>query len=233
MATTKKITRKDLQQDEFIETVFDFGEWLEKNWKRLAMWAGAVVVAVLVGFAWVAMRGRAADEANALLAKGMEALHPDPGADGKAPAANPSDALTDFQQAASKGGSQAVGDVARLYQARALIALNRASEATPILDPLSKSGNDRIAAQAKITLAEAAASSGDFDRAASILQDLASSAGAGYPPDGAMMLLAQLRERQGKPGEAKKIYDDIVAKYANGGFAAEARQRSTDLASGK
>lgn len=233
MATTKKISRKDLQQDEFIETVFDLGEWLEANWKRLAIWAGAVVTVSLLVFGWIAMRSRAAEEANALLAKGMAALHPDAGADGKFPAGNPSEALSDFQQAASKGGSQAVGDVARLYQARALIALNRASEATPLLDPLSKSGNDRLAAQAKISMADAAASSGDFDRAASILQDLAATAGGGYPPDGAMMLLAQLRERQGKPGEAKKIYDDIVAKYATGGFAAEARQRSTDLSGGK
>ena len=38
---TAKLTRKDMAQDEFIDGVFDFGEWLEVHWRRVALGLGA------------------------------------------------------------------------------------------------------------------------------------------------------------------------------------------------
>ena len=143
MATTTKLTKKSMEQDEFIERVFDLGEWLEANWRAVAVGAGAVVAVALLMMGWMAMRERGAGEANDLLAKGMRAYQPAPGADGRAPAPNFAEALTLFEQAAGKAGSGALGDVARLYQARTLIAMGRASEATPVLEPVARSSQAR------------------------------------------------------------------------------------------
>jgi len=233
MATTTKISKKDMQQDEFIDTVFDLGDWIEVHWRRVAMIAGAVVALIVVAYAWVSWQESRSIAANDILAQGMQAFAPAPGADGKAATPDYAKALTLFEQAADKAGSQTVGLVASLYRGRTLIAMGRASEAAPVLDAIASSGNARLAAQAKVSLAEAAAGAKDFDRAATILQDLAAATDGAFPQDAALMLLAGVREQQGKPKDAKKVYDDLVARFPQSGFAGEARQRATDLAASR
>jgi tetratricopeptide (TPR) repeat protein len=232
MATTK-ISKKEMDQDEFIEKVFDLGEWLEVHWRRVAMAGGAAVALIVIGYGWVSWQESRSVAANEILAQGMQAFSPTPGADGKAASPDYAKALTLFEQAADKAGSQTVGLVAALYRGRTLIAMGRASEATPVLDAIASSGNPRLASQAKVSLAEAAAAAKDFDRAATILQDLATATDGAFPQDAALMLLAGVREQQGKSKDAKKIYDDLVARFPQSGFAGEARQRATDLAASR
>jgi tetratricopeptide (TPR) repeat protein len=227
---TAKITKKEMAQDEFIEGMFDFGEWLEVHWRRVAMGLGAAVVLVLAGVAWNASRQKAAEESNRLLALGLEAYAPSPGANGQAPAPRYDFALTQFDQAARRGGSRGVADVAALFRARTLIALSRGSEAVSVLEGLVSNRSEAIATEAKLALAEAAEATGNPDRAASLLQEIASPAKTGYyPPDAAMLLLAGLRERQGKKDDAKRIYDDLLARFPQSPFAADARLRTAAL----
>ena len=227
---TAKITKKEMSQDEFIEGMFDFGEWLEVHWRRVAMGLGAAVVVVLAGIAWNASREKSAEAANRLLASGLEAYAPPSPASGQAPAPRYDFALTQFEQAASSGGSKGVGDVARLFRARTLIALSRAPEAVPVLEGLVSNRSEAIATEAKLALAEATEAGGNPDRAASLLQEVASPAKAGtYPPDAAMLLLGGLRERQGKTDDAKRVYDDLLVRFPQSPFAADARQRSAAL----
>ena len=226
---TVKITKKEMAQDEFIEGMFDFGEWLEVHWRRVAIGLGAAVVVVMAGVAWNASREKSTEEANRLLASGLEAYAPAPAATGQAPAPRYEFALTQFEQAEKSGGSKGVTDVARLFRARTLIALSRGSEAVPVLEGLSN-GSDAMATEAKIALAEAAEATGNPDRAASLLQEIASPAKAGtYPPDAALLLLGGLRERQGKKDDAKRVYDDLLARFPQSPFAADARQRTAAL----
>lgn len=227
MATTK-ISKKEMQQDEFIESVFDLGEWLEKNWQRVAIVAGVVVGAILLGFAWMSMRGSANAAANDVLAQGIAAFDPQAtGADAPPPPNYPT-ALALFEQAADKAGGQTIGAVARLYRARTLIAMGRSAEAVPILEAIASAGDARLAAQAKVSLAEAAATGGDPERAAKLLQEIASATDGAYPPDGALMLLAGVREQQGKNGDAKRAYEDLIARFPQSPFASEARQQTGD-----
>jgi hypothetical protein len=184
---------------------------------------------VLIGIAWNASREKSSEEANRLLASGMEAYAPVAAAGAQAPAPRYAEALTLFEQAAS-AGSRGVADVARLFRARTLIALSRAPEAVPVLEGLVSSRNEAIAVEAKLALAEAAEAAGNPDRAAGLLQEVASPSKTGYyPPDAALLLLGGLRERQGKKDEAKRVYDDLVARFPQSQFAADARQRATAL----
>lgn len=230
---TAKISKKDMQQDEFIEGVFDFGEWLEVHWRRVALVLGGVIAVVLAGVAWNSMREGAAEESNRLLASGLAAFSPEAGADGQAAPPRYTEALTLFAQAADKGGSSSVGDVARLFHARTLIALSRGTEAVPALEALAKSGSAGVAAEAKLALAEVAETAKDYDRAAALLQGIASTEKGAYPPDGALFLLGGLRTREGKKEEAKRIYDDLLARFPQGAFSDEARQRVAELAGPK
>jgi tetratricopeptide (TPR) repeat protein len=233
MATTTKISKKEMQQDEFIEKVFDFGEWLEAHWKRVAIAAGAAVALILLGFAWLSLREGAANEANDLLAKGMNAYAPAAPEGGAATSPDYAAALPLFDQATAKAGSQPVGQIAQLYKGRTLIALGRASEAVPVLESVASSRNARLVPQAKVALAQAASASGDLERAATLLQEVGASTDGTYPPDAALMLLAGVRENQGRNADAKRIYDDIVARFPQGAFAAEARTRTAALAAAR
>ncbi len=223
---TAKITKKEIQQDEFIDTVFDFGDWLEAHWKRVALGAGAAVAVVLLFVAWNAMQQRSATEANRLLAAGIDAVSPAAAADGQTPAPRYAEALTLFEQAAAAGGSQPIGNVARLFQSRALLALSRGAEAIPLLEGLAKGRDKGLDAEAKVMLAEASEAAGNPERAATLLQELVSvDKGSPYPQDAALMLLGGLRERQGKSDEAKRAYTDLIARFPQSPFAADAKQK--------
>jgi tetratricopeptide (TPR) repeat protein len=230
---TAKLTKKAMSQDEFIEGVFDFGEWLEVHWKRVAIGLGVLVGLVLLGVFWGSMRDNAAAEANKLLASGIEAYAPEPGVDGTTPAPRYAEALPLFEQAASRGSGR-LADVAQLFRGRTLLALGRAAEAVPVLEGLTGNANDGLAAGAKVALAEAVEATGNAERAATLLQEVAAPAkGASYPTDAALLLLGNLRERQGKKDEAKRAYDDLLAKFPQSPFAAEARQRAGAQAAGR
>ncbi len=227
---TVKITKKSMQQDEFIEGVFDFGTWLEAHWRRVAVGGGTAIAAVLLVVGWTSMRKGAVQDANRLLASGLEAFAPAEGSEGQAPPFRYAEALSLFEQAASKGGSQDVGDVARYMRARTLLALSRGAEAIPILEDLVARGNQALGFGAKASLAEAVEAAGQSDRAATLLREVATSKEKGnYPPDAAQMALGRLHERQGKKDEAKQDYDDLLARFPQSAFAADARQRSGAL----
>jgi len=216
MAT--KITKKDLTQDEFLDTVFDLGEWVEKHW-RTVLGAGIglmAVVALIVG--WSSWRESTSRDANRALAEGLAAFEPQ--ADAYATA------LARFDDAASKAGGQAVGSVARLYRGRALIALGRASEAVPVLEGVSQTGNPTLAALGKATLADALAASGNLDRAAALLTEMSAATGGAYPPDAALFALAGVRERQGKKAEARRAYQDLVSRFPQSPFAESAKKET-------
>jgi len=221
---TAKLTKKSMSQDEFIEGVFDFGEWLEVHWKRVAIALGAAVALILLGVFWSSMREKSSAEANQLLASGIEAFSPDPGADGATPAPRYAEALPLFEQAASRGSGE-LANVALLFRGRTLVALGRAAEAVPVLEGLTNNANAGLAASAKVALAGAVEATGNAERAATLLQEVAAPAkGASYPTDAALILLGNLRERQGKKDEAKRTYEDLLARFPQSPFAAEARE---------
>jgi tetratricopeptide (TPR) repeat protein len=163
----------------------------------------------------------------------MEAYAPAAGADGQTPAPRYAEALTLFEQAAAKGGSRGIGNVARLFHARTLIAMSRAQEAVPALEAMASGGNKGLSVEAKVVLAEASEATGNPERAVALLQELASAGkGAVYPQDAALLALGGVRERQGKADDAKKVYAELLARYPQSPFAASAKERTTALTPG-
>ena len=228
MSTTKKINRRELEQDEFIEKVFDLGEWLEANWQKAAAAAGVVVLILVAVVGWNAWRRSTLADANAALGSGLAVFEPQRNADGTSTAPKPAEAITFFEKAADLGGSRPVGEVASYYRALALVALDRHAEATPILEEIASDGGP-IAAQAKVSLANALSAKGDYDKAATLLQEVSTSTGSGFPPDAALAMLGALKARQGKNDEARKAYEDLISRFPQSGHVADARQRLNEL----
>lgn len=213
----QKISRKDLKHDEFVEAGLDVGQWLEENWRTVAMAAGGLLVVALlfVGWSWWSDRRQA--RAEQLAAEGFALLGPS-GADPLAAAAK-------FDEAAGAAGGTPLGDVARTYRGIALLRAGRAAEAVPILEEASGSAKEPVLrGTAQALLAEALEAAGNADRAAEVYQKLADVPMASFPPELALVRLGELRARQGRLEDARRAWEDVVGRYPESPYAGQARQ---------
>ena len=222
----QKISRKDLKHDEFVEAAFDLGDWMQKNWRNLAIGAGAVVaVAVIVG-GWLAWSAHGAAAAQESLAEGLRLYGATDERTSVAQAPKAADypgALAAFEKAASQGGSSPVGRVAEMYRGATLLRMGRAGEAVPVLDAVAHSTTDRrVTNTARALLAQAYEASGNNDGAATVLRELTQDK-SGYPADIALLDLARILRKQGKADEARQTLQDLLARYPQSERATEAR----------
>ncbi len=68
----RRISRKSMKQDEFVAAAFDAGEWLEKNWKSVALAIVGVLAAVLLVYAWMVWSARRLATAGEIFGEGYE-----------------------------------------------------------------------------------------------------------------------------------------------------------------
>jgi predicted negative regulator of RcsB-dependent stress response len=213
----RKITRKELKHDEFVEAGLDVGEWLEENWRTVALAAGgALVVALLfVGWSWWGDRRQA--RAERLAAEGFTLLD--------AATADPAAAAAKFEEAQGVAGGSPLGEVARTYRGIALLRAGRAAEAVPLLEEASGATDDPVLrGTAKALLAEALDAAGNADRAAEVYRGLADVPTPSFPPELALVRLGEVRARQGRMDDARGAWQDVVARYPESPYAALAGQ---------
>ncbi|MBZ5638794.1 MAG: tetratricopeptide repeat protein [Acidobacteriia bacterium] len=235
----RRISRKSMKQDEFIEAAFDAGAWIEKHWRTVAAGVGAALALILIVVAWSWWSGRRSDEVERLLSEGLY-LYSGPedtsGAAAKAPSGGGryAEALPLFEKAARLGANSARGRVAEFYQGASLLRLGRTAEATPILEEVAGTAQDRpLADAARGMTAEAYAKAGDVDKAAAAYRKLAEEPGAAFPPDFALLQLSRVLDDHGKGQEARLVLQEIVTKYPQGSAATEARTRLEPKKSGQ
>jgi predicted negative regulator of RcsB-dependent stress response len=213
---TDRITRKSLKHDEFVEAAFDFEHWVVQNWKMVSAGVGAVIVVGLVIWG-IAGASHAKSERTARdLSEGIAKLLPAPGAEESAAsdaASRYAAALPSFEKTAESAAGSPAGRTAAFYRGAALVRLGRAAEAVPVLEALTKQGeDDMVTALARAKLAEALAASQQTDRAVEVWKDLASRTGGYYPPELASYWEADTLFRAGRGAEAKPILEALIAK---------------------
>jgi predicted negative regulator of RcsB-dependent stress response len=150
----KKITQKELKHDEFVDAAWDFGHWLEENWKTVAQIVGGGIVLVVAFVLWNAWSARALDEKRQALAvavadygaielggfddsSGLQALH------GR------------FAASADELGGDESALVARFYLGATSYRLGRHDEARATLETLvgETTTTDTLGATARMMLA--------------------------------------------------------------------------------
>jgi len=219
----QKITRKDLKHDEFVEAGMDAGQWLEAHWRTVAAGAAVVLAFVLlfVGWSWWSENRQA--EAGRLAAEGFALLAP-PQA-GAASVVDPAAAAVKFEEAAASAGGSPLGAVARTYRAVALLRAGRAAEAVPLLEAVAESAEDPVLrGTARALLADAFEASGNADRSAEVLRELADAVEPVYPADMALLRLGEVRARQGRVEDARRAWEDLLSRYPESAASGQARQ---------
>lgn len=220
----RRISKKSIKQDEFIEAAFDAGAWIEKHWRTVAACVGAALALVLIVAGWSFWGGRRDAEVSRLVSEGLYLYTGQKDATGSPGAGRFAEALPVFEQAARLGKSSARGRVAEFYRGASLLRLGRTAEALPILEGVANSSSDRpLVDAARGLLAEAYAKAGDVEKAAAAYRKLSETPGAAFPPDIALLQLARTYEDRGRSRDARQVLQEIVTKYPQGSAAAEAR----------
>ena len=224
----QKISRKSLKRDEFVEAAFDLEAWFENHWKPVA-WAvaGAIGLGIVIGgvYWW---NGRRHREIERQLSEALSRIEaPAAGATSTATDARSRYAgvLPDLEEISRRGSGSSAGRVAEFYRAAALLRLDRASEAIPILEPITVDGTDLLADLARAKLAWAYEATGQPDKAVQAWKDLSTRTEAYFPPDMALLSAAGVLERSGRGEESKAIFEEILAKYPNAAATEEARTK--------
>ena len=221
----RRISRKEMKHDEFVETAVEAGHWLEENWPMVVKGAIALaVLAAVIGFVfWQLARSR--DQAEELLARGI-GLYQQAETTGFALAGDLEAALALFEESAGKTGSGAAGQSARYYQGASLLQLGRADEAVDVLEALSaESLPPTLASSTQVLFAEALASGGQIERAIEQLQTVADTPDSIYPPEQALLRLAQVYADEGEAEQAREVLRRITQQYPQSAAAMEANSR--------
>lgn len=226
----RRITRKSLKKDEFVDAAFDFGAWIERQWRTLAA-AGAAVVVVLLLFAgWRWWSSRKIAEAEHLLSEGLARTQPEEGSPTADSSARYAEALSAFEKAAHDGSGTAPGRVAVFYQAAVLQKLGRHAEGVALLEPLASGGEeDLLTDLARAKLAWAYLAAGQPDKAVASWKEIAGRTESYYPQDLALLHAAEILHRTGKGEEAKSLLEELTAKYPQGPAAEDARKLLSKL----
>jgi predicted negative regulator of RcsB-dependent stress response len=219
---TRRITRKEMKTDEFVETAVEASHWLEENWPLVAKAAAAILVlgAIIgIGF-WSMSRSRA--KAEAILSQGIQ-QYQQAELSGFSDPADLEAALTLFQEASGRTAAGAAGRSARYFEGATLLRLDRAEEAAKVLDDLVvEELEPTLAVSSNVLLAEALAGVGQSERAISLLETVAGTPDSLYPPDQALLLLARIHMQQGDKARARDTWQRIAEQYPQSAGAVEA-----------
>lgn len=231
----RRLTRKQIKQDELIGLVDQVMHWLGQNWRQAALGlAGAFVVAMVVWGtrAFLASRTDAAGEA---LSRAVATYSAPVGS--AAPAEATLKFATDterlaaaekaFSEVRSKYSLTAEARMARLYLARIAMDRNDRDKAIRELGELaSKHSAEPVVRMAMLNLVRLRIEKGEGAQLVKDLEAMVAGKDPRLPRDVALFQLGQLWEHDGKPEEAAKMYRKLAEEFPESPYRSEAAQRA-------
>lgn len=223
----RRITRKQLKEDEFVSTVDQLIRRFRDYWKPAAAVLGAVLFGVFLW--WVAgeWSGSRTEKASAQLQEAVDLYLTTMTTD---PSGDFIDAEEAFAEVVKEYGRTPQGDVARLYQARIELSRGETDSARSILVKLRDSHKDdtlgRLAAFDLIRLRSA---SGQGAEVAKELEAMVVGRNDQLPRDVALFELGEVFLEEQKADQAREYYQKLVDEFPESPYLAQARQRLAEL----
>jgi len=226
----EKISRKKLLQepDEFLSRSQQAWTWVHDNQRLAGIITGAIVAALLlaVGVKGYVERSREkrADAVAEAVAKYTQA----------AGGAIPAELRHELAGLADRYAGSNEGAVARYFQAGALAAAGENEQARQIYTSLSAPGakSGDLASLSLVALAYLDLAGGASDQALKAFQELLKVEGTAVPRAQIMMEIASIHEKQGRPADARRTYEELLADHPDGSWAATAKDRLRLLPAG-
>ena len=223
----RKITRKELKQDEFVDAAVDFGKWLEDNWPKVLRWAGVVALVVVAILTWGVYSRHNREQAELRLSR-ILATYDRLETKGFTDQAELESVLVDLDDVAGNAGGTSAS-VARLYRGSALYQLERYEDAEQELQTaISRADTGgTLYATANAVLANVLEATGRTDEAIGVLDGLLDEAESQVPKAQTLLQIGMIYDRAGRTAEARDSWERVTDEYANSAAAGEARRLLT------
>ncbi len=228
---SQHISRKELKQDEFRDTLAHGAEAVMTHQRAAWIVAGIVVGVLVAVFGWRFWSERQTLKASAALGGAMKVYEArirvpgEPEQPGEVTYVEEKnkyeDAAKKFADVAKQYGRTRPGQMARYYAALSLEKLGRWDEAQKWLREVESSGDPEFAALARFNLAETYERTGKPDQAAALYRQLMEKPGVLVPKPLVMLALANNLSTR-NPAEAQKLYEQIKKDYPDSAVADQA-----------
>ncbi len=234
----RRLTRKQIKQDQFVSFVDRGMHWINQNWRQAGIGLGVVAVAALVWWGGTAYLGSRQASASQAMARALE-IYQSPVGSGAAANATVKFATDTERLDAAQEAFEAIKSrywltpqarMAKLFLAR--VAADRGDQARAVqllTEIASKKSDDPIVRLAMLDLVRLRVARGEGLQLVAQLEAMAAGKDARLPRDAALYQLAQIWDREGKREEAGKLYRKLVEDFPDSPYRLEAQQR---LASG-
>ncbi len=224
----EKISRKKLLQepDEFLSLSQQIWLWAHENRRKTAMFAGGVAAVVLLAVGVKAYVERSHGQRATAVATAVARYT-------QAPAgAIPADLRQELGTLAERYGGSPEGDVARFFLAGAYAAAGETEKARQAYTALAGGAQrqSELAMLARQALAYLDLGSGATDAALTAFQELLKTQGGAVARAQIMLEIAAIHEKKGRPAEARRVYQDLLAEHPDGSWTATAKDRLRLLA---
>jgi len=222
------ISRKKLLQepDEFLSLSQRVWLWVHENRRQAGLMLGGVVAAVLLAVGVKSAIDRSHAQRSTAIAAAVTRYTQAPGG------ALPADLRQELATLADRYAGSPEGAVARYFQAGALAAAGETEKARQAYATLASPGAQQgdLSLLARQALAYLDLGSGSVDAALSSFQELLKAQGGAVARTQIMLEIAAIHEKKGRAGEARRVYQEILADHPDGSWAQTAKDRLRVLA---
>ncbi len=200
----KKLTRKEIKRDPFLETIFKIRKNLSENRKFYTRIVAVVVGIFIVGTLFIRNANARKEEANAALGKAM--VYIDLGDD--------DNSKLYLQNVIDEYPGTPAGNNARYYLAKVYFDRGDYKAAKPLMETfVDKTGNALLVGSAYQVLANIYQSDGDMDMAIKYQRKALKNSNSSEEAAWASLVLAKLEILQGEAEDARKRVADVLEQW--------------------
>lgn len=238
----KRTERQHLRDNELAQLAMSARDLVQERQGAIVTALIAIVVVAVAAGGYFAWHSRTQTRAHTQLAAALEveqARVGPPAAFGTQPVGGLSfvsereknqAALTKFKEVADTFPNTDAGLYARYRQAATYMLLGVPKNAAEAYQQVIDTGGDSLYGQmARLGLAEAQASTGEYEPAITTFRDLAQRKDGPMPVDGLLMRLGRTQADAGKTADAEQTFNRIVQEFPDSPFAADARTELDQL----
>ncbi len=232
----RRLTRKQIKNDQFVTLVDRWAHWMGQNWKQAAIGLGGAIVLALLYGAVASLVGARSTAAATALSAAIETYAAPVGsaapADGKikfgTDAARLDAAEKAFKALASNYWLTSQARYAKLYLAHIAADRGDTAAAVRMLGELASRHTDNpIVRIATLDLIRLRVAKGEGQQLVGELEAMIAGKDPRLPRDVAMFELARMWEKEGKPAEAARLYRKLVDDFPESPYRNDAQQRLT------
>jgi predicted negative regulator of RcsB-dependent stress response len=224
----RRITRKQLKQDEFVSTMDRVIQWFSGNWRPVVGGLGVVCAASLLWWLGSSWSNARAGKASYLLYQAMMAYEEE--LIGTEPAADGDDATSKLQEVVERFGSSDQADVARVYLARMKMDDGDLEGARDLLVEIAdRHLNDVVGRVATLDLVHLRVASGQSSEVAQELEAMVAGVDRRLPRDAALYELGELYLRENEYELARQYFQRLVDEIPESPYMGPARRRIGEL----